>query len=147
MNLTRIRALEKGNMEPSEVETSTRARGRERESSEGNEGQRRALAEHHFFARAGRDFFTCPDFVQICHRISLEIFGESVYKCLLLSLTLSYIFLYQPYPSLLPSLSTNLEDDCIFATKNKTFYQNLFFYLKLNKQVDNKIEGKTNKFR
>ena len=142
-------------MESSEVETSTRARGRERESSEGNEGQRRALAEHpffaraehHFFAHAGRDFFTCADFVQICHRISLEIFGESVYKCLLLSLTLSYIFLYQPYPSLLPSLSTNLEDDCIFATKNKTFYQNRFFYLKLNKQVDNKIEGKTNKVR
>ena len=123
-----------------EVEISTRAREREKER-EGNEGQRREHAEQHLLAHAEQYF------VQIFHQNIQQIVGRSVYKCLFLSLTLSYIFLYQPYPSLLPSLSTNLEDDCIFATKNKTFYQNLFFYLKLNKQVDNKIEGKTNKVR
>ena len=95
-------------MELIEVEISTQAREREKEN-EGNEGQRRALAEQHFFARAERDFFARAemdfsaraehDFVQICQRIV----GGFVYKCLLLSLILSYIFLYQPYPSLLPS--------------------------------------------
>ena len=103
-------------MESIEVEISTRAREREK-GNEGNEGQRRALAEQHFFARAEqhffaraeRDFFARAemdfsaraehDFVQICQRIV----GGFVYKCLLLSLILSYIFLYQPYPSLLPS--------------------------------------------
>ena len=87
-------------MESIEVEISTRAREREKEN-EGNEGQRRALAEQHFFARAEMDFSARAehDFVQICHRIV----GGFVYKCLLLSLILSYIFLYQPYPSLLPS--------------------------------------------
>ena len=87
-------------MESIEVEISTQAREREKES-EGNEGQRRALAEQHFFARAEMDFSARAehDFVQICQRIV----GGFVYKCLLLSLILSYIFLYQPYPSLLPS--------------------------------------------
>ena len=94
------------------MEISTRAREREKER-EGNEGQRRALAEQHLFAHAEQDF------VQLCHRNSRQIVGRSVYKCLLLSLTLSYIFLYQPYPSLLTSLSTNLEDNCIFTTKIK----------------------------
>lgn len=96
-------------MESNEVEISTRAREREKER-EGNEGQRHEHAEQHLLAHAEQDF------EQLCHR---QIVGRSVYKCLLLSLTLSYIFLYQPYPSLLTSLSTNLEDNCIFTTKIK----------------------------
>ena len=80
-------------MESSVVEISTPAREREKESNEGNEGQKHALAEYLFFARAARNFFVHADFSQICHRISLQIVGGSVYKCLLQFNSLIYILI------------------------------------------------------
>ena len=48
-------------MDWSEVGISIQAKESGKENNEGNEGQRRALAEQDFFARAQNDF------VQICH--------------------------------------------------------------------------------
>ena len=67
---------EKGIMESSVVEISTPAREREKESNEGNEGQKHALAEYLFFAHAARNFFVHADFSQICHRISLQLLAD-----------------------------------------------------------------------